>query len=407
MKRIGYYLLLIFLLFSNVLFTWFKLPPFVGYYDEILAILLFIWMMYKINIRKRILKSTSYILCCVFIVIVIGISGNILFRYQSSVSAILRDIVIFCKFPISFIAMQELHLDDKMYRTLSGKGVKTLKIITHVILLLGIVSIFFNIGMVQDEIRHGIHPYMFLFSHPTSLVTCGMFLIAIFSAFEYTGKMTIYIYEVAAIIVLTMRTKGVALVAVFLFLKFFRNKGKKLKILYWMGAIGVVALSLYQKLQMVFSWSGSGRMSLYTESFGMMERFFPIGSGFATYASSLSGKFASSLYNEIYIPELQLLQGNYLVLGDVGFPYYIGQFGFAGVILSFLILIKIFKITYQDPTDLGCLAIFAYILLAMIGENILSNSGVECAVFLALVSHASKVTVKHIEYKNSVKIIAN
>lgn len=188
-------------------------------------------------------------------------------------------------------------------------------------------------------------------------------------------------------IALTMRTKGFAVIAIYLFLKFTKNWSERFKILYWIGIIFIGLFASYTKLLEYSSYSTSAREVFYTGSFQLMKMCFPFGSGFATFASHLSWKYDSNVYDFIYIP---LYDSEYstLVFGDTGFPYYIGQFGFFGVILVIIFCKKLVNtlnenINYKLPINL----LFIYIMIGLTSETILLNNGLELAFIIAIVTN--------------------
>ena len=93
-------------------------------------------------------------------------------------SAIIRDIVGFIKFPIVFLALYRMNLGKYLSHKME-KLIPVIKIIVWVIFAFGLLSVFVDIGMSQEEVRGLIHPYMFLYTHPTYLTT-GLFAYYVF-----------------------------------------------------------------------------------------------------------------------------------------------------------------------------------------------------------------------------------
>ena len=132
-------------------------------------------------------------------------------------------------------------------------------------------------------------------------------------------------------------------------------------------------------------WTESGRMSFWTESFNLAEKCFPLGSGFGTFASHVSGKYGSKLYSFIHIKEIFDAKGNpTAVLGDTGYPYYIAQFGVIGIMLLALSLKNLMKII-NNKMNGSALLLLIYLGIALTGESTLLNAGVEIAVTLAVI----------------------
>ena len=160
----GTVIFLIFLLFSNIITEYIPFD-FVRYWDELLFIIsVFYWCVR--TERKIIDKNKFRILVILGIVIISGFISNIVWCYQVSVGAIIRDIVGFLKFPITFLLFLKFFSYQKYCKSVY-KIVPFLKAYLMVLLVLGLVSMFVDTGMCQEEVRGGIHPFMFLYVHPT------------------------------------------------------------------------------------------------------------------------------------------------------------------------------------------------------------------------------------------------
>ena len=242
--------------------------------------------------------------------------------------------------------------------------------------------------MSQSSIRGGIHPYQFLFNHPTALVFAAVVSICLLNATEKNNENIFYLLTLSLIIILSMRTKGIAFVAVFIFMKYGGIWLKRVKILYGFGICVAILAASYSKLMMYASWSDSGREMLYVGAFDLMVRCFPFGSGFGTYASHLSGRYQSGVYSFIYHYQFWNSDGTATaVLGDAGIPYYIGQFGFIGVFLMIFAVYRMLKVIVVriKGNNLSLFLLWIYLAIALTSEAILITYGIELAVILAVV----------------------
>lgn len=293
----------------------------------------------------------------------------------------------FLKFPITFLAFYFLKIGDdlavRMY-----KITPLLKIILWIIFCFGIISLFIDIGMSESEIRGFAHPYVFLYTHPTYLTTGCICILCILNA---SGEASLP-YDVIALasVAMAMRTKGLAFIAVYIFTKYGGGWIQRYKILYW-GAITIlVAAASYSKVMLYMSYSNSPRQSLYLGAFRLARECFPVGSGFATFASHISGEFLSKVYNFIYIHEMYDFNGTIsAVIGDAGLPYYIGQFGFIGFTLTIVLFWNMYLLSIKNMTKEYGIAIrlmWILILLSLPVETILLNNGFELGLIIAVVS---------------------
>lgn len=383
---------LFFILFENIIFTIFDVPEFFGYWDEIFCLVVIVLSVALILKRKQKIFQKSYfaVIISLVLLVVCGLASNLLFEYASSVEAILRDVVNLIKFPITFVCIKYLDIDKKLDFSFSGFVLVFLKVVVLIVFLLGIVSLFVDIGLSQDEIRHGFKSFQFLFSHPTYLVSSSMMMLLLFNCKKEEKSFFVFEIMMLLIIILTLRTKAFAIVAAYVYLKLSKKISRRFKLFGWI-VLGIIIFSVaYYKLAEYASFSNSPREALYKGSLQLLVECFPVGSGFATYGSYLSGKYGSSVYEFIEIP-ISYNSSILNVLGDAGFAYYIGQFGFIGLILLAVVLWMIYKICLKETSNKQMIDVFlVYIIITLTSESILMNLGVEWALVLAVLSNNEK-----------------
>lgn len=385
---------ILFLFFQNIIMTCFPVPVILGYWDEaITLILILLWIGYVAKNSWRICMDYTLwkAFVCLTGIFIIGLSGNIFYGYAASIDAIFRDIVGFIKYPISLIVIRAIRADKKIARATIRYAVPVFKVSVIVMFLFGIVSLFKDIGMSQiGELRYGIVPYQFLFSHPTYLVLCNIMILAVLCAADNNHSMFKYELMILGNTILAMRTKGIAIACVYIFIRYSGNWLRRYKIIYWGGAAALVFAVSYSKLLQYSSFSNSPRESIYRGALQLMQLCFPFGSGFATYASHLSGKAISEVYNFITLAGVWHSGTTGAAIGDTGYPYYMGQFGIIGSILFALMMYYIYRGVSIERRNIPVLTIYLYIIIALTSESILLNNGLELGVLLAVLNSISE-----------------
>lgn len=389
MTKTGWNFFLIFLIYQQILVEQFNMPEIYGYWDEFLFLFLIGLVLFKwIRIDSSKIKLVDLLNTVPwFFLIIIGLIGNFIFQYVSSFQPIVRDIIGCMKFPLGFYACRYLGIDQKIALSFKKEKIKWIKLITVVIFVCGFLSLFIDLGMSMASVRGGIHPYMFLFNHPTALVYSSVVVICLLTALERNNDQTLYIVFLCVVIILTMRTKGIAFVAVFMFMKYSGKWLRKEKVLYWLGMMIAILAASYSQLQMYVSWSDSGREVLYVGAFDLLFKCFPFGSGFGTYASHLSGRYVSGVYDFIYHYQFWNNNGSATaVLGDSGYPYYIGQFGVLGVALVIYGVYRLIKknVLVDKNYKFSVILLLMYIGIALTTEAILITYGLEFGILLAV-----------------------
>lgn len=376
-------LFILFILFQNIIIHY--LPSVTSYWDE--AMCLVLGFLLFIGAKGKLYKSDFACITLLFCVIIIGVIGNVTFSYQKSYSAIIRDIVGFIKFPLVFIALYRMKVGYKLSKRLLTI-IPFLKLIEKIILVFGILSLFINIGMSQSEIRNAIHPYMFLYTHPTYLTTGSISILCLLNAAQEASIKDDII--ILSNIALAMRTKGLVFIAVYIFLKYGSKWLRKIKVFYWAAIMTIIFIVAQSKLQLYASFSGSPRESLYAGAITLAQTYFPIGTGFATYASHISGKYFSEVYNFIHISGLYTALGEISPdIGDAGIPYYVGQFGILGIALIGILIYKMIRMSFfnlDQTRKIGVIALWMMIAVSIPTEAILINNGAEIGFTMAMVS---------------------
>lgn len=395
MKKFFVQLVIIFVLFNNVFFNILPLPSFFSYWDELLELSIIAVSIIVLLKNKTPIKKNYFFMYLVIVVMIsIGLLGNFIFEYVSGYSHIIKDVVGFCKFPLAFIFLKNLDYDEKISEYITDGFMKVIRLIVIAIFFFGIISIFKDIGMSQNEIRNGIRPYMFMFSHPTYLVLSSLFMLVLIDSYSFKKDKNQIVYELMLILIilLTMRTKGVVIAALYLFIRYFGKAFKKYKVLYYIGGAGIALTAALDKILLYVSYSSSPREALYKGSLTLLKTCFPFGSGFASFASHISAVSNSLVYDFIHIPYYWVESGNELsVLGDAGLAYYIGQFGIVGSVLFVMLIINIYKISIQKVDNKLPINIFwLYVLVALTTESILINSGIELVLMLLLICGLNK-----------------
>ncbi|MST79590.1 hypothetical protein FYJ61_03640 [Lactobacillus equicursoris] len=380
--------------------------PILGYLDEAMAIFALLYVLMHIAAIKFI-PSVQYILLFVLITILIGGLGNYYWNYQSSTIAIWKDVLAYIKAPIiacALIVRKRISKKNDDVALNVAYTISTYFVTTTFIF--GMISLVKNIGMSYD-LRSGILSFKFLYTHPTflasSLVLTSVVLVA-YNKPTFIPKKIFYIENLITL-VLTMRDKAFAYVALFIVLIFiipdFRKIPKSVIPIAIIAAFAIAYFISRNKLQEYMTWSWSPREALYTGSFYVLKKCFPIGSGFATFANSLSGEYYSKLY---YLLGMSLKPGvnpsDYADLGDAGMAYYIAQFGIIGLMLFIAILVIIFKVAtsiYKNDVEKikAVILIIGYIFISIFFEAVLTNESgamVMVALFIYLGAETNKMS---------------
>ena len=143
---------------------------------------------------------------------------------------------------------------------------------------------------------------------------------------------------------------------------------------------------------------------MFKYAFVTANKYFPIGSGFATYGSAQAAKSYSVLY-QLYGFSNRWGMGageNSFYLNDTYYPMIIGQFGYFGFFIFMFVYYKLFSVFKQIKNNnykIPLLYLLALILFANFGNGgITSISGVLLMTCLGVV-----YTISTLDNRNDIK----
>jgi hypothetical protein len=391
------------LLFNNIIMQYI---PIFGYLDELIAVWAIIFVLLSL-LNKNLKTYQQNLLFLILCVIIIGIFGNLIFNYQPELIAIIKDIIAFIKLPIIAIAALSCNTEKVSCSSVASLS----KFYLLVMSIFCVISQFVDLGMTWD-LRNGIYSFKFLFVHPTYLVYSVVLMSAVIVANGLNKKSDyLYIFLSLFLLIMSMRDKGFAYAALLFILVCLLRKIPTIKIGYIIVAGVVAFLISYNKIQEYASWSWSPRFGLYSTAFQILGDCFPIGTGFGTFANSISGEYYAKTY---YIYGLFDKEGinpkEYVDLGDAGLAYF-AEFGILGTIICLIIFIKLFNIAKRKcQLDFWRLKavylLVGYLVIASIVENVFCNESGATSMIVLFIYIFGKKSVndsKQIESTNKMK----
>ncbi|MCC2844792.1 MULTISPECIES: hypothetical protein [Clostridium] len=390
------YILFIFLVTENIIE---RFIPSISWFDEVITIILFILTI--INFVKYPIQKKSYLRIYIYLIflIIIGLAGNYIYDIQKSPIAIIKDIVALLKFFIVYI-YAERYISLKKSQKIIKKILKFVRIYLIFLMIFAIINQFTNIGM-DSGYRGVIKTYMFMYSHSTFMVAS---VIAVSSILIGDGIKKNWLYLCMATIILCFSMRAKAFIYIitvsilyivvngkYHFINHHSIKKTSNRLLKTGVLIAVVGLIINRdKITAYWDWGlMAARPALYIVGFKIMFDYFPLGSGFGTFGSSISGEFYSSLYYKYGIQNTSGLikSEGYKYMADTYWPYIIAQYGLVGMILYMLGLYEILKLIIQDTkSDTDCfiasISLFIYLIISCFVESGFTNASIILIAFV-------------------------
>lgn len=381
--------------------------PFANYWDELSAAVVLCWGAFSVVRNPKMSMGELFNWLCLGLIVFLGVLGNVYHPGLQTVSSVvIRDVVGLIKFPVIFLAFSRRKISAPKQAEVLKSSAKLSRWIIIITAIGAVVGYFVDLGFYTNEVRI-VRCFEFAFSHPTFFVSSYVMLGAILIA-ESITKNRIYILLDCALIFLAQRTKGyvfILFVIIFVFLGkkrissiliyFLGNAKKKAKLIRIVVLIAIVGFAFVlvgkDKLEDYIRWGlTAARPALHIIGIRIAMDFFPLGSGFGTFASHLSGRHYSNIY-ELYgishVPGMTRTAYNYI--SDVFWPYIYGQFGVLGLLLYVKLIFSAFFRQYRSRISnnarIAIVAVWIYALIASTSEAYFTNgTGVQMALILTV-----------------------
>ena len=380
-------LIIVFLIFMFSDYLGDKINQIFCYTDEIILCTMILYYFYnKIKRHKNIqLNNEEEKIIYTFIIIYFsGILGNILSGYQSNIIAIIKDMIINMKFFIPYILMIDI-IKNENSSNMKNKITNIAKLAIIVASLIEILNLLCGfMGSIKygkfgiPALTFGGHPYF-----SSAIIACATSLLTM-----DIKKNKQYIIIGLLLSALTFRTKAYLYIALIIFsIIFFRKTIKLWKII----IIFLIMLIIgWNKIEYYFLDPTASRSIMLSTSINIAQKYFPTGSGFATFGSTASGEYYSDAYKIYNLSNRYgFSKTNYSFVTDGGWAGIIGQFGIVGIIgymyLLYIMIKKIFKdVKYRIPL----IGIFGYLLISSTNENAFtSNYTILYAIVIAILTN--------------------
>lgn len=370
---------LIILLFPIVTFVSIKYPvvPMIGYYDELVGVISLCYVM-LLFFKRQLSKRHEGIVCILLIITVIGLISNIDSGMQPNVKAVVVDVLLFWKTFATYLAFyykfSRMHDGEYSLKKLSAfsKGVLLFVFTT------AIITQFIDIGAsITGNRLFGIFTgYDFFWNNGIQtgwLVFCAMLFV---SAVEMRKKEYSFYLLIAIIsLFLTGSSLVYCWIVLALFCTLFIRDGKTLKIRYLFMVGAVIIALVWTDFQQYFNpETTSVRLTLIQYGIKTANKYFPFGSGFATYGSEMAKQFYSKLYIEFGWRSSWAFGPNGDFLNDVFMGEIIGQFGWFGIGLYLLILYHVFQDSNNTELRQTCRHISVSTIITIVAVMIASAS---------------------------------
>lgn len=341
-------ILSIFFLFQNILEIYI---PFIGYSEDVISAMFFLYFIVSIFKSGRIKKQDMFFLIIVIMIVIVGVYCNINYKFQEYNIAIIIDIVSMLKFCMIYLGFS-CYLNKRPNFNFKQVS-KVLSFIAkgYIILLFicAVVNIFVDIGMYQ-EYRYGLRTFSFIFGTPGQVINTTICILLILCMdkvlCEKRHRNNLFIFITWLVLLSTLKSRALILAVTFFFLYETLEIEKRKSIKFRIIMVVILGCGVgYSQFEYYFLSGSTPRLRFFKAGIEIFKRYFPFGSGFATFGSGAAAKYYSPLYYEFGFNNFYGMSADEpLFLNDTFWPMIFGQLGLIGTIL-FIILLGKFLIT--------------------------------------------------------------
>ncbi len=328
-----------------------------SYYDEIISIIMLAVYLIKI-IRKGLDSFDKYFIVLLLCFTLFGIIGNFTAKIQENWKPILIDwflcIKIFFIFVGSFTFLKSFSYTEK------ERIVKRLSYLLYIFIsiafIFAVINLFYKTSMSSDP-RYGLYSFRFISMNPGMFSYTFYFIMFIFTinilyCKDFSKKVNLFFIIIALLTwISTLRTKAFIFAIVYLFL-YFIFVIKKLFKFNFIYLILIIAISIYigyDQYLFYYVENDTARAKFLEYGFVNFNAYFPLGSGFGTFGTSVAFDYYSQLY---YNYGMNLVHGLEPGIGgfssDTFWPAIIGQFGLIGLLFYLGLLFIVFKFMFKE-----------------------------------------------------------
>lgn len=382
-------LILFVFLITNNIFS--NIVPEINFFDEGLTICA-LFTCICTHKARYILPSEKKMLWYNFVVVIIGCLSTIIYHIQPIFDGVWRDCLAIMKFPLCYYIYNNYTKDTTKENALK-LGVKFTKIFIPIILLFGFINLIFHMPILNNGERYGLPLYSFFYTHNTFLIAATTAMLGVLTA-DGIKKNKKYIILGIIILLLTLRSKAMPVAFIMILILIIRNRGFRPIGKFRLSLFGIIGIfiALYISANRIDEYIGyadtSARGAFFINGILIANHYFPIGSGFCTFASSLSGKYYSPLY---YNYNMQYIWGisedDISYAGDTFWPNIYAQYGYLGLLAYLLMLLYLFKsinqrFSFFSDKWIAAILLFLYALSASTAESFFTN---DSAVIFAMI----------------------
>lgn len=352
-KREFFYLVIAVLLFFQIYLQ--EIFRFMQYWDELVT-LFCIYQILMFLLGGRVNKSYAKIILAIVMIATIGLLGNATAKIQTNLAPILTDLGNTFKVFVVFIGAT---IYQKKIQSKERIIVPLATIIRCFVLVLFAFMLLHELGIVNmgTDMRYGLNSFQFINNGAGQLSIMFYSILLILTAdLNYGlkskhGMKQFFIILALIVWLSTLRSRAFMYVLTYVFLYWkLVAKNKKLEFNLQNVIVVFVILLMFgaDQFETYFMDESAARSNLMRYGLYTMQRYFPLGSGFATYGTDAAVTYYSKLYVEYGFEYVYGLSRDVsMFASDTYWAAIFAQFGAFGTLLMVYLIFLVCKEIYK------------------------------------------------------------
>ena len=358
-----------------------------NYADELIAVFFILYFLY-FTLRYPIgYFEVGLIAFSVSVLILGGVSSTI-HRFQEFIPSMI-DAFGFVKFPLTLTGANCFF---RRHRFQQGyfSCMRCLVLLIALIYPFLILSNSFLHIFPQGDFRWFMHSQVLFYRWPANLSLICIFGMLFIYDTNKDRKNLLLMLTLSLTGMSALRAKECAVIAVFwmLHIYFLILKRKKILPITLFASAGVLLIGIRNFLD-YYGNLEYARAALAVKAVEIASDFFPLGSGFGSYATGQSAAHYSMIYYQYGLSHIWgLTKEKPNFMADTFWPAIIGELGWGGsvlfLLLFFVLLMKCLSIRSNPRYFVASLCVSIYLILSSLSsQSVIGTFGVICAILLA------------------------
>lgn len=361
-------------------------------------------------IMGRLKRVSLIIMLLLAALFVDGLASNFFSGVERTGSEIIIDAIIFAKPFLIFSAIYQLSESNTL-----NKLRKLFSITIKIFFLIALLFCFLNqlkIVNMSQTTNNSIRDFQFFFGFPVSFSIFALALFGIIVDKKISLFKQSYFWVCLILVISTLKAQSLFFITFFVFLSILTNKRKsEIKI----RTIVVISFfSFFSVVPAVLNYFHtsvySPRQVLMSGGINLFKQYFPFGSGFATFGSTMASKNYSPIYLNFGYASLygMGLDGNKSFLSDNFFAELIGELGLIGILIFGILSIVVARVFIVSKLNKNlssyCIAMFISLIAINLSSSFFSSSS--GALMMCVLAVISKSNIES-ELTGTPKLISN